>query len=1366
MKTVNRRGKILRRLLVVVVALGVLIALLPWLASRMVVPGLIEDAISQQIDGTATIEKVSLNWFGEQRITGLTIIDAAGVEQAKIDGVLKASIVSLMAGPEALTVSVGGHANATVNDRGQITVPGVRDAVDAPEPKDQTDEPAQSIDLAGVPPLSVQVNTFDLIVHDLVRDALATYTINDGSAAYRPGGACNIDMAGTVAEGDRAGTFSIKGAVNGLFDQAGTMQPKGADASMRIAFVEFALLGTAQPIIVRAAEITFESDDLAGMSTIDATVQADLGDAQTSELVADLNINSFLRNTGQVNSNPADIVGTVRGERVPSALLQFAFADTPVVLSRELGDVLDMDADLNRGQPGRIVASLNAEHASAQIDAVVDPHTRRIVSGSGEVTGRISPQLVSAVSDFGIDRPGQFTLTITDLRDLRTASSDDKEVEPDAPFFDPAQVSLEGSLQLHNAIGLRGETHGKNSDGDAMHDLGTIDALDLALTLHPGQFGPALSGSGTLQATIVPDEFERRTGIAVDRATMAQLDVRSLEIPILRDDPKDQLLRDSLGEAIELPLLGETWLVMLPSIGVQATARVPGPIRLTGARNPDAPIEVQGAVANIHSEALGGSVHWTGGAQLGSGVLRFDEQLTHLFDDQGQLNPREVRAVGFTEITGVPGSLLAAFVPREHAELSELLHGDVSFNLATTSENDVQRAALTAEGDRVTLNAGITRTVSELLVERLDGEVTATPAMSAWLERMLDQDVQLRSDTQITFKTHPFTLVAGADGAWSPRDALQVRITMADSTFGALGPVREDWQVRNLDLEVTARGGDAAASSLSVQGLASIHRPLTDVDIADLAFDVVVVPGGADQPARVNGTVNARNVLVRHVESIIGKPRGTLSYWLGVEGDMDVALDATKASQTVNIDSRMPLLKGRYIASLHANGMVDVQATNAQVVVSRHTFNQLVSPAEPVESGATPAPPKLRLVEDAPFALAVESCRFPLALLTGDDAFDPQDVNVAVSLTGGRLRMVNENRSPALLDEVTVSLNSRDLRNGIGFDVSANAGPTVDEASGPVRITGTISNVLGEADAMTFADAQLQLHATATDLPTAALDGLMDLNSLLLAAVGPSIRLEATANEFSREHGSLNLDIQSQNGSLNAAFVSRDGHLRTTQQPVRSELELTEPFRQELLQKIHPILADIRSAEHPLRVQVSNVALPFDGRVNSLNADIAIEIGAVQLDAGSSVLKVLRLFNQTEHSTIDGRFDPIAAKIRNGVLTYDRFSVQLDRYSLAYAGTIDLNARTIDLRTEIPLAGLAMSVKELRGYADDIVVPIVTRGTFDAHETIMDPEFDLFGAAVEAGFRGSLNDLLKDEGIPLGDIFGDLFKQIGQKREN
>jgi hypothetical protein len=91
---------------------------------------------------------------------------------------------------------------------------------------------------------------------------------------------------------------------------------------------------------------------------------------------------------------------------------------------------------------------------------------------------------------------------------------------------------------------------------------------------------------------------------------------------------------------------------------------------------------------------------------------------------------------------------------------------------------------------------------------------------------------------------------------------------------------------------------------------------------------------------------------------------------------------------------------------------------------------------------------------------------------------------------------------------------------------------------------------------------------------------------------------------------------------------------------------------------------------------------------------------------------------------------------------------------MVYSGRIDLNTQTVDLRTEIPLEALAHTFHELEGYADDVAVPLVTRGTFGNLKTDVEPEF-LAELAAKAGIK----ELEKETGVPIGDILDGIFKK-------
>jgi hypothetical protein len=301
--------------------------------------------------------------------------------------------------------------------------------------------------------------------------------------------------------------------------------------------------------------------------------------------------------------------------------------------------------------------------------------------------------------------------------------------------------------------------------------------------------------------------------------------------------------------------------------------------------------------------------------------------------------------------------------------------------------------------------------------------------------------------------------------------------------------------------------------------------------------------------------------------------------------------------------------------------------------------------------------------------------------------------------------------------------------------------------AGVIDVKGSINDLLNAENVLDPSGAKLKMQADVNEVPTALADVLVDMQGLLVAALGPQMKANFDADNFSANSGRLLARIDTTNGFLDAHLQGREGMFRTPKnKAIEAELEITPPLRQRLLQKVHPILADIRTTEQPLRVDMPLAFIPTDGDMSKLRADIEITIGKVELDSGSTTLKLLSFFNQKNRDVIPGEIEPIVAKIRNGILTYDTFAVRIDKYTLVYSGSINLVNRTVDLRTEVPLQALGNTFRELQGYTDKLSIPLVTRGPIDNPKTEIDPGFDVGKAALDAGIRGSLGELLKNIG--------------------
>jgi hypothetical protein len=257
-------------------------------------------------------------------------------------------------------------------------------------------------------------------------------------------------------------------------------------------------------------------------------------------------------------------------------------------------------------------------------------------------------------------------------------------------------------------------------------------------------------------------------------------------------------------------------------------------------------------------------------------------------------------------------------------------------------------------------------------------------------------------------------------------------------------------------------------------------------------------------------------------------------------------------------------------------------------------------------------------------------------------------------------------------------------------------------------------------------DGALNGNIAATGIDANLLDAMWNCGGLLADSVGSPIAVEVKGVDLL---GSpvIVADGTSPNAVFETSLSVFDGKLYTIPDvATRAELQLSSSLTRHLLKDLGPILSDIRSVKHPIQMQFARVQAGLDGDISTLNADVYIDIGEVELDSGSATMKLLPMFNTKHVEVIPAFFDPIIIEIRNGIATYKKFNLTLaNKYSVPYSGTINLVNRQLNIHTAVPLTGLGYSIKELRGLATDIDVPILITGTIEKPITKVDPSFDL-----------------------------------------
>ena len=832
-----------------------------------------------------------------------------------------------------------------------------------------------------------------------------------------------------------------------------------------------------------------------------------------------------------------------------------------------------------------------------------------------------------------------------------------------------------------------------------------------------------------LEVAVSPELVEATTGLWIDRAADVVVDLDSLRVP---QGPDQRGLYDLAASG-------------------RVSLRTPVALS-TGPDRPSVLLEKLELAFVVPS--LGEGASFDGEALLGGAEATIELAAENLLDEHGALSPTAIKVAGVASARNIDRELMASLLP-EHADIIDAaVNGPLAVTVTTTFENRTLQVRLRAEADGLDLAVAASMRDGTLHVTDAVGTLEVTPALFAALQQDAEEPVVLAAPVPTTIELDPFDL------PWS--GPIRGRLTLREATLERVPGLVEPIGVRDLQTVVVAHTGPVP--TVSLEGSVRLRRATTHTDVAAVSWALSATAG--DSVTIRELTIEGSRLAVRDLDAMTGNAVGQeLAEWLGDTGSVVLKLKHHgAASSEANISVDFPYLTGDFTAQLDGD-MVSITARNPRVTLPRAALQRrLTPPAAAVAAPRTASlpSPTIRVVADVPMTLAIRSLRVPRGMLTGE-RIDADAVDIDLELRGGPLVLDDPTIGRNSIEDLRIALACTDLNVGLAMRVDGRIRFAGATRTGRIQLNGTVTELV--TDGVLSADrATLALKATVEGLHTAVVDALADMQGLLVAAVGPRVDAVATARNFSRNTGVLDVRIDTPNGWLEGRVRGvRNSLVIDPRHPVRAELELTPPLRQRLLYKIHPLLADIRTTEQPLRVTIGESSVPLDGDVTRLNADVDITVGRVEIDSGSKSLALLQLFNAANARTIPGEVQPIKVRIRNGIVTYERFVVTLDKYTFAYSGSINLKTGSVNLRTEVPLEGLAGTFHELDGYADDLVVPLVTTGTFGNLRTEIEPEF-LAEAALTIGVRRGFRELEKETGVPIGDIFDSIFGKKKKKR--
>lgn len=839
-----------------------------------------------------------------------------------------------------------------------------------------------------------------------------------------------------------------------------------------------------------------------------------------------------------------------------------------------------------------------------------------------------------------------------------------------------------------------------------------------------------------LRADIQPELIQSLGDIRIDRPATLFVNLTSFTIP-----PREN------GEGMPLARLAAVGSLQLDFDEPMAVSVSPGDQLL---------VHLDRARLEFDTGSLGEGLTIRGEAQVSGGMVTFEERLTNMFDGEGRLALSNMLIEGRTEIDDLPGTVVASLISDTTGLADHLFDEPCRAVITTSIEDGGARHVIDFSTPGLSANIVTLQAPQGLVVEAGNVQLVVTPELARIVQRESETIVDLLRPVTMTLTLNQQT-IPGRD--WSDYDFFNTPISgelvLEDVALAADTVLAEPVLLRDTHLNLTARLG--VNFSLVTRGSWAVFRETNGVPVGNATIDLELA--GNNEARRTTGTIRLSDLAINQIEVLMGRDHNEWAHWIGDRGELAIRIEPNGAKTISTIEPTFTRFAGSFRIESDQQ-RIRISGSSSKFVVSSRMFNQgmgTLHARSPNPRDAT----EMRVTQDVPLMLTVKALTLPRGMIEGK-AFDAEDFDLNITLSGGPITLAGTNGLQESLSDITASITSTNLSKEIAFNATARQPRSKGmEDGGKFEIRGRIHSLYDASGTLDLNQAKLELKADVSHTPTILADTLLNMQGLLVAAVGPQMRASFEAQDFSTAGGTLKGRIDTTHGWLDASLTGSDGLIHNAvDTPITAQLALTESLRKRLLYQIAPVLADIRTVNKPIEFAVSHADIPVDGDVSRLNADIEIIVGEVEFDSGSITLGLLSIFNASNTETLPGYIEPIRANIRNGIVSYEKFNVRIDKYTLPFSGTIDLNRKYVDMRSQAPLMGLALSIRELRDFGD-LEVPIVIRGPFGDVKPEVDPEFDLGKLIFEAGIQRGLSELFKDLGKPKGgglleSIFGNV----------
>ena len=402
-----KKGRRLLGFLMAIIVIAVIgIACLPLLINAGLGRGMIEGAISQHINGSASIGELSIGWFGPQAVRGLVIDDADGATVADVNASVDASLWALVRGAEPLRIALDGEVRTDLLEDNSFSITGLArtDETSAAVKGPGAARSGASATATPIPTVELSIGSLDVIVREVAIDRSITLSGMTGKASFHPGALLAAHLTGESKSDQGTGKLAIDLEADKLFDQFGKLKPKDASLDFEMTVGTMPVVRMSDGNVVESLTIIAKSADLTESLIVSVNGSAVLEGADASSLAANVSLDEPMSADGAITFDVRRLIADISGQGVPMSLVQLALGrvgddSPPVDLVRDVGATADIDAAFTGGEAAGMFVSIIGSQLTAKARGVIDQASDVLALEQLEVSAIVDPALVSGFSD-------------------------------------------------------------------------------------------------------------------------------------------------------------------------------------------------------------------------------------------------------------------------------------------------------------------------------------------------------------------------------------------------------------------------------------------------------------------------------------------------------------------------------------------------------------------------------------------------------------------------------------------------------------------------------------------------------------------------------------------------------------------------------------------------------------------------------------------------------------------------------------------------------------------------------------------------------------------------------------------------------